>query len=108
MPHYSKKQNSQRNLPATANTPQAVNRSLTERLPLITEWEERYGSDSDWFRFRVKGEAPRVGFSAFIPPDAVDACRKYKAVGFESLPKIMAVDVARFGDDRSVIGLRPQ
>ena len=73
---------------------------------LIAEWEDRYGSDSDWFRFRVKGEAPRVGFSAFIPPDAVDACRKYKAIGFESLPKIMAVDVARFGDDRSVIGLR--
>jgi len=73
---------------------------------LIAEWAERYGEDSDWFRFRVKGEAPRVGFSAFIPPDAVDACRKYKAEGFDKLPKIMAVDVARFGDDKSVIGVR--
>ena len=35
---------------------------------LIAEWAELYGEDSDWFRYRVKGEAPRVGFSAFIPP----------------------------------------
>jgi hypothetical protein len=73
---------------------------------LIAEWAERYGEDSDWFRYRVKGEAPRVGFSAFIPPDAVDACRRYKAEGFTSLPKILACDVARKGDDRSVIGIR--
>ncbi len=73
---------------------------------LIQEWAERYGEDSDWFRYRVKGEAPRVGFSAFIPPDAVDACRKYKAQGFSHMPKVMAVDVARFGDDRSIIGVR--
>src|SRR5215472_4492481 len=73
---------------------------------LIQEWAERYGEDSDWFRYRVKGEAPRVGFAAFISPDAVDACRKFKAEGFESLPKILAVDVARFGDDRSIIGVR--
>ena len=73
---------------------------------LIAEWAERYGEDSDWFRYRVKGEAPRVGFSAFISPDSVDACRKYKAQGFDSMPKIMAVDVARYGDDRSIIGVR--
>jgi hypothetical protein len=66
----------------------------------------RTDEDSDWFRYRVKGEAPRVGFSAFIPADAVEACRKYKAEGFTTMPKIMAVDVARFGDDRSVIGVR--
>jgi len=73
---------------------------------LIAEWAERYGEDSDWFRYRVKGEAPRVGFSAFIPPDAVDACRKYKAEAFATMPKVMAVDVARFGDDRSIVGIR--
>jgi hypothetical protein len=30
--YYSKKQNLQLNLPATANTPQAVNTLITERL----------------------------------------------------------------------------
>jgi len=73
---------------------------------LIAEWAERYGEDSDWFRYRVKGEAPRVGFSAFIPPDAVEACRKYKAEAFATMPKIMAADIARFGDDRSIVGVR--
>ncbi len=73
---------------------------------LIAEWAELYGEDSDWFRYRVKGEAPRVGFSAFIPPDAVEACRKYKAQGYSALPKILSVDVARFGDDRSIVGIR--
>jgi hypothetical protein len=73
---------------------------------LIAEWAELYGEDSDWFRYRVKGEAPRVGFSTFIPPDVVDACRKYKAEGFATMPKIMGVDVARKGDDRSVVGIR--
>ena len=73
---------------------------------LIAEWGERYGEDSDWFRFRVRGEAPRVGFSAFIPPDAVETCRRYKAQGFSAMPKVMAVDVARFGDDRSIVGIR--
>src|SRR5215813_12055279 len=73
---------------------------------LIAEWAARFGEDSDWFRYRVRGEAPRVGFSAFISPDSVDNCRKFKAEGFENLPKVMAVDVARFGDDRSIIGVR--
>ncbi len=36
----------------------------------------------------------------------MQACRKYRAEGFTTMPKVMAVDVARFGDDRSVIGVR--
>jgi len=33
----------------------------------------------------------------------VEACAAYEAQAFDGLPKIMAVDVARFGDDSSVI-----
>jgi hypothetical protein len=36
----------------------------------------------------------------------VAACRKYVAVGYERLPKILSVDVARYGDDQTVIGYR--
>ena len=36
----------------------------------------------------------------------VAAARKYKAKGYERLPKILSVDVARFGDDQTVIGWR--
>lgn len=72
----------------------------------IEAWKEDYGEDSDYFRIFVKGEFPRAGFTQFIPSDAISRCRKYKATGYELLPKIMAVDVARYGDDRSVIGIR--
>ena len=73
---------------------------------LIAQWAADYGEDSDFFRVRVRGECPRVGSTQLIPNDVVAACRKYKAGYCASLPKIISVDVARFGDDRSVIGLR--
>lgn len=51
----------------------------------------------------MRGECPRAGSSQLISSDVVAACRKYKAFGFSNLPKILSVDVARFGDDKSVI-----
>jgi hypothetical protein len=73
---------------------------------LIGEWVAQYGEDSDFVRVRVRGECPRAGTTQLIPSDVVAASRKYQAVGFETLPKILSVDVARFGDDRTVIGMR--
>jgi len=73
---------------------------------LIKQWEADYGADSDFFRVRVRGECPRVGSTQLIPNDVVAAARKFKAQGYERLPKILAVDVARFGDDRTVLGIR--
>jgi hypothetical protein len=72
----------------------------------LAEWVEKYGEDSDYIRVRIRGEFPRGGSAQFIPGDVVSACRRYRASGYESLPKILACDVARFGDDQTVIGLR--
>lgn len=72
----------------------------------LEKWVEDYGEDSDFVRVRVRGEFPRAGSNQFISNDVVASCRKYKAQGFEGLPKILAVDVARFGDDQTVIGIR--
>lgn len=72
----------------------------------IDKWIEDYGEDSDFVRVRVRGEFPRAGSTQLIPSDVVAACRKYKAEGYDSLPKILSIDVARFGDDQSVIGER--
>jgi hypothetical protein len=72
----------------------------------INKWIEDYGEDSDFVRVRVRGEFPRAGSNQFIASDVVAAARKYRAQGFESLPKIGSCDVARFGDDQSVIGDR--
>lgn len=72
----------------------------------ISKWISDYGEDSDFVRVRVRGEFPRAGSNQFISSDVVSAARKYKAVGYDGLPKIMAIDVARFGDDQTVIGKR--
>ena len=68
----------------------------------IQEWVDDYGEDSDFVRVRVRGECPRAATNQLIPNDRVAAARKFKATGYERLPKILALDVARFGDDRTV------
>jgi hypothetical protein len=72
----------------------------------IAKWIEDYGEDSDFVRVRVRGEFPRAGSSQFIAGDTVAAARRYKAEGYTALPKILSVDVARFGDDQTVVGYR--
>lgn len=65
-----------------------------------------YGEDSDYFKVRVKGEFPSSSSLQFIGNDIVEACQKYEASNFQNMPYIMGVDVARFGDDQSVIYVR--
>ena len=72
----------------------------------IKQWIEDYGEDSDFCRVRIRGEFPRAGTSQFIPCDLVAAARKRKVHNYQHHWKILAVDVARFGDDQTVIGLR--
>ena len=72
----------------------------------IQKWVEDYGEDSDFVRVRVRGEFPRAGSSQFISSDAVAACRKFKSESISGLPKVLSIDVARFGDDQTVIGYR--
>ena len=67
---------------------------------------EDYGEDSDFGRTRVRGEFPRTGSNQFISPDDVAACRKYTAEHYKDLPKVLAVDVARFGSDQTVVDIR--
>jgi hypothetical protein len=72
----------------------------------INNWIEDYGEDSDFVRVRVRGEFPRAGSNQFIASDVVAACRKHRAESSSGLPRIMGVDVARFGDDQTVIFMR--
>ena len=70
---------------------------------LLAQWIEDFGIDSDFCRVRILGEAPKASFSQFIAHDIVAKCRKFKATAFEHLGKVIGVDVARSGDDRSAI-----
>lgn len=74
---------------------------------LIEEWAQHYGEDSDFFRVRVKGQAPRSGSTQFIGHDLVEeAIARHRAQTNPATlhdPLIYGVDVAREGDDQSVI-----
>lgn len=72
----------------------------------IQQWLEDYGEDSDFFRVRVRGEFPRAGSMQFIDGDLVGKARKRDPVAHLMDPCVMGVDVARFGDDESVVCLR--
>lgn len=67
---------------------------------------DTYGEDSDVVRVRIKGEFPRVGAIQLIPSDVVSHARQRKPVHVPSQPLILGVDVARYGDDASVLAPR--
>lgn len=70
----------------------------------IQKWIDDFGEDSDFVRVRVRGEFPRAGTAQFIPQDLVAAARKRRAA--PSGWKVLSVDVARFGSNQTVIGVR--
>lgn len=72
----------------------------------IQQWIDDYGEDSDFVRIRVKGQFPRAGSTQFIPGDIVDAAVARKVEPERWEPIIIGVDVARFGDDETVIAVR--
>ena len=72
----------------------------------LDKWVADYGEDSDFCRVRVRGEFPRAGSTQFIAGDLVAAARKRIVTNYAHEWKILSVDVARFGDDQTVIGLR--
>lgn len=66
----------------------------------------QYGVDSDEARVEVMGEFPRLGDKQFISREVVDAAAEREVYGDPGAPRLMGVDVARFGDDQSVIYFR--
>jgi hypothetical protein len=57
------------------------------------------GEDSDFCRVRIRT-------CQLIAHDIVAACRHFHAEGFASLPKIIGVDPARYGDGRFTLVVR--
>jgi hypothetical protein len=67
-----------------------------------------YGIDSDFIKVRVLGQFPMAGDMQFIRSDVVDRCMLTEAPyeAYFQLPIVLGVDVARYGDDRTVIAIR--
>lgn len=68
----------------------------------ITEW----GEDSPAFQSRVLGNFPSIGNDTMIPLSWVSRAFEREVENKASDRCFMAIDVARFGDDDSVIGVR--
>lgn len=73
----------------------------------IEAWKEEYGEDSDFFKVRVKGEFPSQGSDQFIPADRVrEAMSRGAPEHNPATCAVVGVDIARFGDDDTVIFTR--
>jgi len=72
----------------------------------IEKWIKDHGEDSDFVRIRVRGAFPRAGSIQFIASDVAEAAQKRTADYSRYDPLILGCDVARFGDDHSVIAIR--
>lgn len=74
---------------------------------LLDRWKEIYGEASDWYKVRVRGLPPDSGTVQFISRELVQGSRTRPMVSPEEFqPYIIGVDVARFGDDKTVIKTR--
>ena len=71
----------------------------------IEEMRAYYGEDHDFWKMRVMGEFPIMSEAQYIPTDAVEGAmaRVISPQEYINYPRVMGVDVARFGDDCSII-----
>lgn len=91
-----------------------INRQIDSREVAITnkkllqEWVDDYGEDSDFVKVRVRGVFPNASSTQFIARNLVDEAmrRDAEAANTAGRTACVGVDVARFGDDASVIRTR--
>jgi hypothetical protein len=72
----------------------------------VERFLEQFKDDPDKIKVQILGQFPSAGTNQFISNESVDKCMKHEAQGWEYQPKVMGVDVARFGSNSSVICLR--
>ena len=79
--------------------------SMTNKAQIAT-WVHDYGEDSDFVRVRVKGEFPRAGTMQFVESERVQHAVERELVKDPTAALVMGVDIARQGEDQTVIRLR--
>lgn len=72
----------------------------------VEGFKVKYGEDSNVYRVRILGEFPTQDSDSLISVDDVAKAMEREVKVQEQFEKKMGVDVARFGDDRSVIIIR--
>lgn len=67
----------------------------------VEDMEKKYGRESDIFRVRVNGEFPNVNATGLFSLSDLEAAANRKADASGSM--VISVDVARYGDDTTII-----
>jgi hypothetical protein len=85
--------------------PDSPTRASRVSIDWAREQIEKYGRNNPWVLVNVFGQFPPASLNALIGPDEVEAAMKryYRAHEIGNASKVLGVDVARFGDDASVI-----
>ncbi|MBS3809769.1 MAG: terminase [Desulfobacterales bacterium] len=80
---------------------------MTDKTKL-QQWVDDYGEDSDFVKVRVRGEFPSASSAQLISEDLIDdaMAADIHSIDYNHAPIIISVDVARYGDDQSVIMIR--
>ncbi len=69
----------------------------------IQQWIDDFGEESDFVKVRVRGVFPSTGALQFIGTKDVEDAQAREIVQDRYANLVLGVDVARFGDDESVI-----
>jgi phage terminase large subunit len=85
--------------------PAAPDRTPRVSIEWANEQIEKYGRDNPWVLVNVFGKFPPSSLNTLLGPDEVQAAMKRapREENFSFSQKRIGVDVARFGDDRTVI-----
>jgi hypothetical protein len=87
--------------------PQVVDtRRTASPPPIIAQWREDYGEDSDFFRVRVCGLAPRASELQYIDKERVDLARVRAQPHLPADPLVAGFDVSGDGSAWNVIRFR--
>ena len=83
-----------------SRTVEGVDKAVYQRIA------DKFGEDNDVTRVEVKGQFPRTGSNQFIGREVAQYAADRDMVPDDGAPLVMGVDVARFGDDETVLCFR--
>ena len=71
----------------------------------VERMKQRYGEESDVYRVRVLGEFPKQEADSLFSVDEIQEAIN-RTIEVNNFEKKMGVDVARYGDDRTIVTIR--
>jgi len=85
--------------------PADPNRTPRVSVEVAEEQIKQYGRDNPWVLVRIFGQFPPSNINSLIGPDEVEAAfkRVYTEYDISGAPRVLGIDVARYGDDASSI-----